>query len=88
MSAIRHPDRAIYLMDCFSWIAAAWWFNIDYGMTHVENGRRHLVGDSTLDAGKANIMWCDGHVSQEPSDFAEETGPTTYSVGNKYFLGI
>ena len=88
ISAIRNAEQVIYLMDCFAWVAADWWFNEDpVGMSHKDKGRRHLVGDSTPDAGKANIMWVDGHVSQEPSDFAVETSHMTYNVTGKYFLG-
>jgi len=87
-SAIRHPDRAIYFMDSQVWVVAQWWFESNYGLTEFEKGRRHKVSGTDRYVGRANIVWCDGHVTREPEDFAEETGlPGEYTYSSKYFLG-
>lgn len=90
MSAIRHPRSAIYFMDSSLYIAWDYFYNSNMGKsTQIDMGRRHLIVGSRRTAGKANIAWCDGSVSGEPSNFelAAPLTKTGYMLNSAYFYG-
>ena len=93
--AIRNPAKVIYFMDFWSYRVGQGFFGDTYpgspAPTHKDKGRRHIIGKTRPDAGKANVAWCDGSVSIEPSDFemvkGTGRGGTIYSINAIYFQG-
>lgn len=88
LDKIRNPGKKIHFMDCTVYLSRSdFWANRYPGATEIDKGRRHMVGGSRSDAGKANILWVDGHVSIEPDDWEEvKAGEDEYEfTGRKYF---
>ena len=98
LPAIKNASNVIYFMDFWSYRVGHSTHIGFFGQTwngapetHRGKGRRHDIGVTREDAGKANIAWMDGHVSIEPGDFEQidsvERSGNVYSINGKYFLG-